>query len=83
LLPGIDRLARDVFEQPVDIASPRLVVGDRVPLLQSPRFVTPLGLLRLGRIMLAGEHDEASSFWQQFRSESRRMLSLFKDVFRI
>lgn len=83
LLPGIDKLARDVFEQPVDIASPRLVVGDRMPLLQSPRFMTPLGLLRLGRIMLAGEHDEANSFWQQFRSESRRMLSLFKDVFRI
>jgi len=83
LLPGIDKLARDVFEQPVTIATPRLVVGERSALLQSPRFVTPVGLLRLGRIMLAGEHDEADTFWQQFRNESRRMLSLFKDVFRI
>ncbi len=83
LLPGIDKLARDIFEQPVDIAIPRLVVADRMPLLQSPRLVTPVGLLRLGRIMMAAEEDETGSFWHQFRSESRRMLSLFKDVFRI
>jgi cell division protein FtsA len=82
LLPGIDKLARDVFEQPVTIASPRLVVGERSALLQSPRFVTPVGLLRLGRIMLAGEQDEADTFWQQFRNESRRIFAHFKDVFR-
>lgn len=82
-LPGIDKLVRDVFDQPVEQARPRRVVGERTALLHSPRFVTPLGLLHLGRIMLAGERDEADTFWHQFRNESRRVLALLKDVFRL
>jgi cell division protein FtsA len=83
LLPGVERLAQDVFDHPVEVVGPRLVVGDRMQLLQSPRFVTPVGLLRLGRIMLAGEREDASPFWQQLRTECRRFFSLIKDVFRI
>jgi cell division protein FtsA len=83
LLPGIEQLVNDVFDRQVEIAGPRLVVGERSQLLQSPRFVTPVGLLRLGHIMLANEQEESGPFWHQLRSECRRMFSLFKDVFRI
>jgi cell division protein FtsA len=83
LLPGIARLAQDVFERPVEVVGPRLVVGERTQLLQSPRFMTPVGLLRLGRIMLANEGEESGPFWHLVGSECRRMLAMFKDVFRI
>jgi cell division protein FtsA len=83
LLPGIAQLVNDVFDRPVEIVGPRLVVGERSQLLQSPRFMTPVGLLRLGHIMLANEQEESGPFWHQLRSECHRMFSLFKDVFRI
>jgi cell division protein FtsA len=59
-IPGVDKLAYQVFGMPVSIGRPRLaVISDEI--LNSPRFATPVGLLRLGRLSLEiGRHGQAS-----------------------
>ncbi len=48
LIHGADELARQVFNLPVRIGRPRLV-SSLHNLADSPKFVTPIGLLRWGR----------------------------------
>ncbi len=50
-LKNIDKLARRVLEVPVSIGRPRLVNGEE-DIIQSPVWMTPVGLLRYGKFMI-------------------------------
>jgi len=57
-IPGVDLLARQVFNMPVSIGYPRMTAMPEEK-LHSPRFATPVGLLHLGRLsMEIGRHGE-------------------------
>lgn len=52
LIEGIDKLAKQVFSLPVRVGCPRLV-GSVNGAADSPRYATPIGLLRWGRFVKA------------------------------
>lgn len=51
LIPGIDRLAYEVFRLPSSVAKPPLLSG-KEEILNAPGYLTPIGLIRWGRLML-------------------------------
>lgn len=81
LLPDITRLAQHVMHMPVTIAKPRLLSG-KEEIISSPAMVTPVGLLRWGRLALQIAEPREVSFWSQFGNDLRRLWSLMRDSFR-
>jgi cell division protein FtsA len=72
-IPRITDLAQMVFEMPVEIGLPALVNGPK-QILDSPRYATPIGILRYGR-QTQPLYDQAdSSFGRVLRREIRRLL---------
>ena len=66
---GVERLARRVFDMNVTVGSPYLLSG-RQELANSPRYATPIGLIRWGRLSMAiadSEPSVAEQTWREFR----------------
>jgi cell division protein FtsA len=57
LIPGVTELAGDVFRPPVSPATPRLLSG-KEDILKSPRYITPVGLVRWGKFVLETEKEK-------------------------
>lgn len=75
-------LAKSVFRSPVTIGIPGHVIGpDSV--VNSPRYVTPVGLLQLSWENELMEQDESPSSWDTLRAEVRGFLKLAKRAIRI
>ena len=70
-IPGIDRLVRQVFQMPASIAKPRLLSGKQ-KMLNSPEFLTPVGLIRWGKMMLDISPKSNTSFWESFYLDLRK-----------
>lgn len=83
LIPGIESLARNVLGMPTEIARPRLLSGPQ-EILNAPHYMTPVGLIRWGRLMLEidGE-DHAPTLLQQILTEARRFVRIVKDSFKL
>lgn len=80
LIPGVDTLAQQVFNMPVQVGRPRLLNGN-IEVLNSPRFVTAAGLLRWGRLSLdiAGSEPPVIN---QVRDDMGRLWELVRRAFR-
>lgn len=76
LIPQVTDLARRVFEMPVSVGVPRLVNGQK-EVIASPRFVAPLGALRLGRSMLKAREAEKVGVGGTLRSDLEWVGQLF------
>jgi cell division protein FtsA len=83
LIPGVATLARTVFGMPTDIARPRLLSGPQ-DIVNAPHYMTPVGLIRWGRLMLEIDGEEhAPTLRQQFLLEARRFAGIVKDSFKL
>lgn len=81
LLPRIDQLARHVFSMPVHRARPRLVSGDQ-SIVQSPRFMAPLGLIRWGKMMMDIDAQGHVPFFEQLQMDTRQIGLAIRRAFR-
>jgi cell division protein FtsA len=72
LIPGVEALARTVLGMPAEIARPRLLSGQQ-DILTAPHYMTPIGLLRWGRMVLDidGEGSPGTVRQQVLREVSR------------
>jgi cell division protein FtsA len=81
LIPGVTTLARGIFGMPTEVARPRLLSGSP-DILDAPHYMTPVGLIRWGRLMLEIDGEEEVPTWrQQFLLEARRCVGIFRDSF--
>ena len=71
-IPRITELARRVFEMPVEVGMPALVNGPK-QILDSPRYATPIGVLRYGQQNLPSQEAGDHSPWVVFCREMRRL----------
>lgn len=80
-IPGIDRLARQVLNMPVSIGLPKLtMVSDDI--LRSPRFATPVGLLKFGRLsMEIGRHGQTTVV-EDFKNDLSKLWNVIKAAFK-
>jgi cell division protein FtsA len=74
LVPEIDTLASTVFNAPALIAEPSNVSGAEHE-VQSPRYVTGIGMLHLGH-RLRQYGDDAQGGWDVVKDELRRLFDL-------
>jgi len=83
LIPGIDALARTVLGMPAQIATPRLLSGQQ-DILTAPHYMTPIGLLRWGRMVMDidGEGNPVS-VRQQVLREMGLLTGILKDSLRL
>ncbi|NOY82258.1 MAG: cell division protein FtsA [Kiritimatiellaeota bacterium] len=79
-VPGIVRLARQVFQMPVRVGTPYLAGGPR-EVIANPGFVTAIGLLRFGRKVREIDR-ESPGLLEQLRIDGHRILNLAKRAFR-
>jgi cell division protein FtsA len=83
LIPGVDALARNLLGMPAEIARPRLLSGQQ-DILDAPHYMTPVGLIRWGRLMLEIDGEEhAPTLRQQILVEARRVAGILKDSFKL
>ncbi len=80
LVNEVDLLAGQVLNMPVRIGRPRLVSGQQ-EVAESPRFVTPIALLRWGRLSLEIGDSQPAPL-EQFRSDVQRIWSVVKGAFK-
>jgi len=80
-IPDVDRLAEHVFKMPVAIARPHLLSGDQET-LNCPRFITPLGLIRWGKLMLEISDPRPAPLWSQFRLDAQKAMQVIRRSFR-
>ncbi|MFT5127077.1 MAG: cell division protein FtsA [Rhodothermales bacterium] len=78
----IDALAKSVFRSPVTVGIPGHVIGPDV-VVNSPRYVTPVGLLQLSWASEMMEMDDSPSGWDTLRSEVSGFFKLAKRAIRI
>ena len=79
---GDRQLAKSVFRSPVTIGIPGNVIGpDSV--VNSPRYVTPVGLLQMSWENEMMELDESPSGWDTLREELGGFFKLAKRAIRI
>jgi cell division protein FtsA len=81
LIPGMDKLAHQVFSMPVSIARPKMVNADQ-EILCSPRYLVAIGLLRWGKIMLGIAAQDPRSMGESLRSEISRLWEVACRAFR-
>ncbi|MCF7854422.1 MAG: cell division protein FtsA [Candidatus Pacebacteria bacterium] len=80
MIPGVIQLAHQVFNMPVRTGRPRLVSGVQ-DVSDSPRYVTPVGLLRWGRLSLEIA-DSEPAFMEQVREDFSKVWGLVTRAFR-
>ena len=78
LIPEILDLARQIFDMPVTLGTPRLVNGPK-EIINSPRYATPIGILRFGRTAMANLQPPVLSLFEQLRQD---ILSIFRLLMR-
>jgi cell division protein FtsA len=83
LIPDVERLANEVFRLPVTIAKPLLLSG-KEDILNSPMYLTPVGLIRWGKLMIdiEEEGDADESLGRVLLSDARSMFRLVRDALR-
>jgi len=77
LIPRITELAQRVFEMPVEVARPRLVSGQK-EIVNSPVFVTPIGVLRYGKAMLELGGRDRVPVKEVIRNEIQHIFEVFR-----
>ncbi len=83
MIPGVDILARNTLGMPAEVARPRLLSGQE-EILNAPNYMTPVGLIRWGRLMLEIDGEErAPTLRQQFLVEARRFAGIMRDSFKL
>lgn len=80
-IPDIDRLAQHIFKMPVTIAKPHLLSGEQ-DVLNCPRFITALGLVRWGKLMLDIGDPQPAPVWRQFRLDAQKAWQVLRRSFR-
>ena len=82
LIPRIDDLAQSVLDMPACIGRPRSVNGQK-EIITSPRFMTPIGLLRVGKKLLEAEKEkEPLTPMKIIKEEVRKFILSLKDMVR-
>ena len=81
LIPRVPELARTVLELPVSIGKPGGLSGV-VEGLDSPRFVTPVGLVRFGLHVRAQDRVNAMPFWAQVKRDAKSVVDLVREGLR-
>ena len=79
LIPGIEKLASEVFGLPVERAMARDISGPE-EVCRMPQFLTPVGLLRWGRIELARSLTPPKPLKQMLRDDWRTILSTVREA---
>ncbi len=79
-ISGIHRLAQHVFRMPVATAKPHLFSGEE-DVVSAPEFVTPLGLVRWGKLMLDISDPPPLPLWQQLRVDVRKAWDVLRRSF--
>ena len=77
LIPHIDELAGSFFAVPARIGQPGNVTGAEKE-IQSPRYVTPIGLLHLGYQLREMEKSTATPFWEVIKHDFSRLIGIAK-----
>lgn len=77
LIPRITDLARRVFEMPVEVARPRLVNGQK-DIINSPVYVTPIGALRYGKMMMDQGGRGRVPVTEMIGAEFHRLWNVFR-----
>jgi cell division protein FtsA len=80
LIPRVEQLAQRVFNTPVRIGRPRLISGQQ-EILDSPRYVTPIALLRWGKLSLEIAESEPA-FLEQIKHDVNHAWNIVKQAFR-
>ena len=81
LLPDIAALAKSIFNIPVEIGYPLNVSGVSKE-INSPKYITPIGLLNLGHKLDLMEKESAPSFRQTVETELKKLKSVTMEAFR-
>ena len=82
MIPGIAELARSVLGMPAKVVRPRLLSGQQ-EILNAPNYMTPVGLIRWGRLMLEIDGEaEAPTLRRQFVAEARRFAGMVRESFK-
>ncbi|MCK5801613.1 MAG: cell division protein FtsA [Lentisphaeria bacterium] len=79
LIPGVIDLATEVFGLPVEQARARAISGPE-EVCHSPRFITPLGLLRWGQTMLTHDVLPEKPLTEHLRDDIRTMAKVIRDA---
>ncbi len=82
MIPGIADLAYSVLDRPAKVVRPRLLSGQQ-EILNAPNYMTPVGLIRWGRLMLEIDGEaEAPTLRRQFLAEARRFAGMVRESFK-
>jgi cell division protein FtsA len=81
LIPDICALAESYFNVPAAVGKPAGVVGSW-PELDSPRMVTPVGLLHHAHLTGRMRDPDEPTFWRVFGNEGARLGAMLKKAFR-
>jgi len=76
-IAGVDRLAQNVLRMPATMAKPRLLSGEH-DTVNDPRFVTPVGLIRWGKLALEIGERSPAPVWEQIRGDAKNVLHLLR-----
>ncbi len=77
LIPHIAELAASFFAVPARIGQPGNVTGAESE-IQSPRYVTPIGLLHLGYQLREMEKSNAMPFWEVMKKDLSKISNVAK-----
>ena len=80
-LPGIDSLAREIFELSVRVGKPRKVFGIADEVLGDPAYATGVGLLLWGNNHKPGEGLPSQGFFANFGKALRRFFFRLRKLF--
>lgn len=80
-IKGLGELCQRVFNVPAIVGIPAKVSGDE-KVVHCPRFVTPIGLLRLG-LQIGAVAEQTPSLRRMFRQEFSRIFQLLRHAFKI
>jgi cell division protein FtsA len=81
LIPGMNKLAQQVFSMPVSIAYPKMVNADE-EILNSPRYLVPIGLIRWGKRMMDIAAQDPRTPLELVRGEIARVWDTVRRAFR-
>ncbi len=79
-VPGIEELARNACGMPASVVQPRMLSGSE-GVVHSLNFITPLGLIRWGRMMLDIDEPEPVSLSALLRRDAKRVGKALRRAF--
>ena len=79
-LPRLDDLVKNVLEMPAEIGRVQGVSGGSAEILNAPRFITPIGLLRFGKKHREERQPQRMPLWSQIKADAGKLRSALSDA---